>query len=80
MYAITHRNRDGMRILTFPNQGRNHYDTQEAAVQALQQFRDNGSIRNVIGETGYRTLEVRPVTCYDHGDAVGIYFDDGGSK
>lgn len=72
MYAITHVNRDGMRTLTMANQGRNHYATEEQAQKALAAFRPG--LRSVIGEA-VETLEVRPVECWSHGDAKGIWFD-----
>jgi hypothetical protein len=73
MFAITHVNGDGRRTLTFANQGRNHYETSQAAQQALWDYEPDLRAK-VIGAAA-DTLEVRPVRCYDHGDAVGIYFD-----
>lgn len=74
LYAITHVNSKlGLRQLTFANQGRNHFETPAAAQEHLDavgpQLREK-----VLGQDA-DTLEVRPVECYDHGDAVGIYFD-----
>lgn len=74
-YAITHIGKDGLRTLTFPNQGRHMFDSMTAAVLALMEYQNGEqSIRRVIGDDGYASLEVRPVDCYDNGDAKGIYF------
>jgi hypothetical protein len=76
LYAITHINDDGMRTLTFANQGRNHYQARKDAEAALAAYLSNGSLRDrVLGDKA-DTLEVRAVECYDHGDAMGIYFSD----
>lgn len=75
LYAITHVNREGMRQLTFANQGRNHYSTQRAAKKALAEFVQVGDLRAKVLGNMADTLEVRPIECYDHGDAKGIYFD-----
>jgi hypothetical protein len=72
-YAITHIGRDGLRTLTFANQGRNHYATRGEAEELLKLF--TPGLDRVIGAK-VATLEVRAVDCYDHGDAKGIYFDD----
>jgi len=74
MFAITHVNKDGMRQLTFSNQGRNHYAIKEEAEKALQLF-EPGLRAEILGARA-DTLVVMPVECYDHGDAVGIYFDE----
>lgn len=71
-YAITHVGKDGLRTLTFANQGRNHYVTREEAEALMALFAPG--LRNVLGAKT-ATLEVREVECYDHGDAKGIYFD-----
>jgi hypothetical protein len=78
MFAITHVNKDGMRTLTFANQGHNHYATREEAEHALKTFTSEPyyNLRRVIGDAAVDTLEVREVRCYDHGDAVGIFFDN----
>lgn len=75
LYAITHIGQYGMRTLTFANQGRNHYKTQEAAQKALDGYLKVGDLREKVLGNMADTLEVRPVECYDHGDAKGIYFD-----
>lgn len=75
-YAITKINKDGDRVLAFANQGRNHFDTQEAAERHLRATLENNTadtLRSVYGDVS--KMEVRPVECYEHGDAIGIYFD-----
>lgn len=74
-YAITHVNRDGMRTLTFANQGRHHFDTREEAEYALGEYNRVGDLRAKVLGGMADTLAVREVLCYDHGDAIGIYFD-----
>lgn len=78
MYAITHINGDGMRQLTFANQGRNHHETREGAEEALANLLSANSADTL--KMFNDSLEVRAVECYDHGDAVGIYFDTGKEK
>ena len=70
LYAITHIDAHGMRALWRPNQGRNHYATIEQAEEALALFKTNNS-PDRLG----KYMQVRPVQCYDHGDAMGVYFD-----
>jgi hypothetical protein len=77
MYAITHVNKAGMRTLSRPNQGRNHFETRKAAEDLLRAMLKNNSpetMRQVYGADP--RFEVRPVECYDHGDAIGIYFEE----
>lgn len=74
MYAITHVGKDGLRTLTFNNWGSNHYKTAEEAQRGLDVFAPELRAK-VLGDMA-DTLAVRPVDCYAHGDAKGIYFDD----
>lgn len=74
-YAITHVSpTTGLRTLTFANQGRNHYDSRAIAEEALAAYYKGDGLRAMLGDAA-DTLEVREVECYDHGDAIGIYFD-----
>lgn len=78
LYAVTHINRDGMRQLTWPNQGRYHYETPEMAQKWISDATANNSPENLsrfFGPQAIGTFEVRPVECYDNGDAVRIFFD-----
>ena len=77
MYAITHKHRNGFRTLSFANQGRNHFNTREEAVNRLKAMLLNNSKDTLISVYGnIDSFEVRPIECYDHGDAKRIYFDD----
>ena len=67
-YAITHLTRDGLRVLTFANQGRNHYDDEPTALAALEAHR--AGLARVLG-AAVDSLQVRQVECWEHGDAVG---------
>lgn len=73
LYAITHINKDGMRTLTFGNQGRNHFNTREGAQDSLELNKPQLRAK-ILGKMA-DTLEVRPVDCYDNRDAKGIFFD-----
>lgn len=71
-FAVTHINKDGMRTLSFGNQGRNHYDTFEDAAMMIDAMRRNNSPERIAQFYGTPdTLEVRDA----HGDAKGIYFN-----
>lgn len=77
-YAITHINRDGVRQLSWANQGRLHLDRHEDAERKLVDWIKHNSpdtLRQVFGPQALGTFEIRPMDCYDHGDAKGIYFD-----
>lgn len=76
-YAITHIGRDGLRKLTFANQGRNHYDDQAEAARRLAGFIQNNpveTLQDIYGDQAISTFEVTPVECYDHGDATRTVF------
>jgi hypothetical protein len=76
-FAITHVGRDGLRVLTFANQGRNHYDHRPDAERMLAGFLQNNTaqtLRDIYDEQALGTFEVTPVECYDHGDATRTVF------
>ena len=76
-YAITHVNRDRLRVLTFANQGRNHYDDRADAARRLASFLQGNpeqTLRDIYGDPAIGTFEVTPVECYDHGDATRTVF------
>ena len=77
-YAITHINKDGIRQLTFANQGRNHSDTREHAEMRLANLRANNTpaVMQMYYYKGKDTFQIREVECYPSGDAHGIYFED----
>lgn len=72
-WAVTCVGSDGLRTLVYPNQGRNFKHTKEEAERWLAAF--VGKHRKRLAHGRPETLEVRPVSCYLNGDAVGIYFD-----
>lgn len=74
LFAITHINKQGMRGLTEPNQGRFHFATFDEAQARLDALRDSLTEKILGAEMG-ATLEVRAVKCYDHGDAIGVWFN-----
>lgn len=75
-YAITKIDKGGMRSLATANQGRCFRDTPEDAQGHLAAILSNNSsdtLKSVYGDIS--KMEVRPVDCYENGDAKGIYFD-----
>lgn len=78
-YAITHLNEHGDRVLSFPNQGRNHFDTPEEAQKRIAAVLNNNTIDlliSIYGDGGVKSLEVRPVKCYENGDVYGYFADE----
>lgn len=78
MFAPTYVNKNGMRTLMQGNQGRNHFETHEAAKEWLDAVMENTPREKVVsiwGKQAIDTFEVRQVECYDHGDARSIWFD-----
>lgn len=76
LYAATYLNRDGMRTLMTPAQGRHMFATADDAqhwINAVWSNTSRDTLLQVFGNDN--TFEVRPCQCYDHGDPVGIYFD-----
>lgn len=80
-FAITHvAAADGLRVLSRANQGRNHFDTEQAGRDYLAAMLDPqtnrpGVLRSVFGPHYLTTMRVEAVECYDHGDAVGAVLD-----
>lgn len=77
-YAITSKRPGDSRTLAFGNQGRYHFDSNEDALAHLAAVLNTNptSKLDMFDGCGGSTLEVRPVECYAHGDAVGVWFDD----
>lgn len=79
-YVATYINRDGMRALMRPAQGRNTYATPEEAQAWIDAVFTSGNnsadtLRSVWGDDP--RCEVRPCECYaGHFDPVGVYFND----
>jgi hypothetical protein len=69
--------RTGLRVMTFPQQGRNTYDTAEEAQSWIEAARKNNSASTMAMYGVPDTLEVRAVQCYPgHHDPVRSVFDD----
>jgi len=77
-FALTHINQDGMRQLTRPNQGRNHFSKLEDAENYFACLFNNSqtTLAKVYGKQSLGTFRIDPVECFDNGDAVGIYIRD----
>ena len=69
-YAITCLDKNDLRVMAYANQGRNLSDTAEDAERTILKWRKNSSenVKMLYGEPD--TLEVRPVRCYENGDAL----------
>lgn len=79
MYQVTCRNRDGLRVMITPNQGRHMHETRAKADDWMESFLENNTterLSNVYGPRSLGTFRVDAFECYDHGDAVGIYVDE----
>lgn len=77
-YAVTHRNRDGMRTFAGPAQGRFTYATDEEARAQLRALKDNNT-RERLAEVypDPDSLAVRLCRCWPgHHDPLGVWFDD----
>lgn len=74
-YVVTYVNKDGMRTLVGPAQGRSTYDTAEDAQWHLDAMRDNNSAGTLAMFGTSDTFEVRPCLCYWHGDPKSVWFD-----
>lgn len=80
-YVVTHFGRDGLRVLSFPAQGRYTFATRaeaEAAMAALLDVEHNGNdLASVYGPQAVGSFEVRTCECWPgHFDPKGIYFDN----
>ncbi len=79
-FVITHVNdKDGLRRLTFAKDGRDTYETREAADAALVAFRGPRGLPKVLSVAELATLLVLDVECYDHGDPVAYYHQPHGA-
>lgn len=78
-FVVTNMDRHGLRTLTLGFQGRDTFETKEAAAEWMSAFLTNNGeerIRECYGEQAVGTFEVRPCECYArHFDPVGCYFD-----
>ncbi len=73
MFAVTCI-KDGLRGLFCANQGRNHFHNKPDAEKYLKAITNNNS-KDVLDGIG-TDLRIDPVFCYDHGDAIDVWFDE----
>jgi hypothetical protein len=74
-YVPTYVNKDGIRTLMLPAQGRNTFETCEQAQQWIDSvIRNNSEVRSIWG--GNPRFEVRPCPCWPrHFDPQTIWFE-----
>lgn len=79
-YVVTHINKDDMRTMCGPAQGRCTHATAEEAQELLDAMMKNNPMKDELLAGVYGLpLEVRPVKCYPgHFDPIGVYFDTEG--
>lgn len=77
LFAATHINHAGFRVLSQANQGRFHFETHEACKQWCDAILANNHKQMLAMVYGphYATLAPREVECYDHGDATRTVFE-----
>lgn len=79
-FAVTHRARNGCRVLTFPAQGRYTYATDDEASKALADLLGANSadrLRDIYGADALATFSVERVECWaGHFDPCRAVFDD----
>lgn len=79
LYNVTYRQKDGLRVLLGPAQGRRMKLTRAEAEDWLKALLENNSeerLASVYGEQAIGTFRVDPFDCWDHGDPKGIYVDE----
>lgn len=77
-YVPTHIGSDGLRRGSRANQGRNHFDTRkdaEAWIAGVSASNQEG-LKALVGQGDPKSCRVDAAFCYDHGDALGIYYDE----
>ena len=77
LFAATHINHAGFRVLSRANQGREHFATREACAKWCAEILANTTPRTLEMVWGphYATLAPHEVECYDHGDAMQCIFE-----
>ena len=78
-FVVTHINKNGDRVLTFPRQGLYTCASEAeagAVLSALLDVETNGNdIPGVYGEQAMGTFEVRPIQCHpEHFDPMTCWF------
>lgn len=79
LFNISFVNKNGLRTMLGPNQGRYMKETRAEAQELLDAImQESGEQRlvEVCGEQARGTFRVDPFHCYAHGDAKGIYVDE----
>lgn len=64
MYAMTHINKDGHRVLTFSNQEKNHFKTEAEGLEGRKNFilhNRTDSLEMVFGKQSTGTFEIREI-------------------
>ena len=76
-YIISNIDKDDMRSMTYPCQGRNTRGSKQEAQKDLQDFlsaNTEDQIVRIFGKQAAGTFEVSAVECYDgHFDPVGVF-------
>lgn len=76
-YVISHMNKDGMRAMTYAQQGRNTQATREKAEQDLKDLltvNTEDRLMGIFGTQAIGTFEVSAVECWDgHNDPKGCW-------
>jgi hypothetical protein len=75
-HAVTHIQKDGLRVLTRGAQGRNLHDARPEAEAWLAGFlkeTDSNRIAEIYGAQAVGTFRVDPFDCWNSGDPKGIY-------
>lgn len=75
-YNVTHIQRDGLRVLLGPAQGRFMKDTREEAEESLRALLASNSserLASLYGQQSIGTFRVDSFECWDHGDPKRIY-------
>jgi hypothetical protein len=79
-YVISFMNKDGMRQIAYPCQGRNTSATKIEAETDLEAFLKNNNpqtLQSIFGKDCLGTFEVSAIECYDgHFDPVGCWISE----
>lgn len=79
LFNVSFIDKNGLRTMLGPNQGRYMKATREEAETHLADLMRESEERlvDICGTQSRGTFRVDAFTCYAHGDAVGIYVDEG---
>ena len=76
LFNVSFIDKNGLRTLVGPAQGRHMLPTREAAEKWLSAFLANNAperLASIFGDQALGTFRVDPFDCYEHGDPKGIY-------